>query len=230
MTIPGFCRYSSAMEIPPIAPHRLAFDIDGVVADTAGAFLRIAAEEYGATHLSLDDIAEFDVEACLDLEPKVIRHIFQRLLEDPLGERLAPMPGAVAVLEELAGCADVVFVTARPLRAPIEAWLERHLGARARRRFCLVTTGDHDNKGDHLRRLGVETFIDDRLETCTALAAAGFSPIVFEQPWNRGRHRLPVVRDWRAIRQGLALPPVSEEHDHAPLSPLRPLPAAPAHR
>ncbi len=218
------------MEIPPIAPHRLAFDIDGVVADTAAAFLRIAAKEYGAAHLSLDDIAEFEVESCLDLDPRVIRHIFQRLLEDPLGEGLAPMPGAVAVLEELAGCAEVTFVTARPLRAPIEAWLCRHLGPRARRNFRLEATGDHDNKGGYLRRLGVDTLIDDRLETCAALAAAGFSPIVFEQPWNRGRHRLPVVRDWRAIRQALALTPATEEHERATLPPLRPLSPAPAHR
>ena len=217
------------MQPSSIDPRRLAFDIDGVVADTAGAFLRIAAEEYGADHLSIDDIAEFEVEACLDLDPRIIRHIFQRLLEDPLGEDLAPMAGAAEVLEELAGCAEIVFVTARPLREPIEAWLVRRLGPRAGGRFRLVTTGGHDNKGGYLRRLGIETFIDDRAETCAALAAAGFSPIVFEQPWNRGRHRLPVVPDWRAIRSLLPLSP-AYDHVRPPLSPLRPLSPAPAHR
>ncbi len=217
------------MQIPPIDPHRVGFDIDGVVADTGGAFLRIAAEEYGATHLRLEDIAEFDVEACLDLDRAAIRTIFQRLMEDPVGEGLEPMPGAMEVLEILAGHADLVFVTARPLRQPIEKWLATHLGPRAASRVCLVATGEHDNKGPYLRRLGLDVFIDDRAETCCSLAEEGFSPIVFEQPWNRGRHRLPVVSDWQAIRQLLALSG-EDTHVQPSLSPLRSLSATPTHR
>ena len=38
-----------------IHPSRIGFDIDGVVADTGGAFLRILREEYGINSYRLED-------------------------------------------------------------------------------------------------------------------------------------------------------------------------------
>jgi hypothetical protein len=43
------------------------------------------------------------------------------------------------------------------------------------------------------------------------LEEAGLSPIVFSQPWNRGRHELPEVDNWLAIR-ALCLPRDPEEN------------------
>ncbi len=211
-----------------IDPRMLAFDIDGVVADTAGAFLRMAAADYGVDHLVVDDIREFEVEDCLDMDPAAIREIFRRLMDDPLGEELQPMPGAMDVLEDLARQADLSFVTARPSRQPILDWLETHLSSRAFGRVRLVATGEHDNKADHLRQLGVRFFIDDRAATCTALARQGFSPIVFEQPWNRGQHALPVVDSWPAIH-GLCFPGESI-HEQSAVPLLRAVPPAASHR
>jgi hypothetical protein len=50
-------------------PALIGFDIDGVVADTGGAFVRIAREEYGIRSISIDDITSFEVEECIDVDP-----------------------------------------------------------------------------------------------------------------------------------------------------------------
>lgn len=179
----------------------IGFDIDGVVADTAGAFLRIAAEDYGIDWLGLDDIVDFDVENCVDIEPAIIHAIFGRLMEDPVGEALQPMPHAVAVLEKLAASAPLSFITARPYRQPILDWLQKILSPRAFSRTRLIATGQHDGKAPFLRDQGLLFFIDDRAETCIALQTEGFTPIVYEQPWNAGRHCLASVDNWQTIEQ-----------------------------
>ena len=39
-----------------VVPDRIAFDVDGVVADTMRLFLDIAREEYGINHTRYEDI------------------------------------------------------------------------------------------------------------------------------------------------------------------------------
>lgn len=189
---------------PSIHPGRIGFDIDGVVADTMEAFIRIAREEHGVT-VHPEEITAFQVEDCLDMDPKTVGEIFQRLMEDPLGAGLQLMPYAGRVLREFARHAPLTFVTARPLAQPIADWLRVMLGEETFRRSRLVATGEHDDKARHIQAMGLSHFIDDRAQTCLLLEEAGLSPIVFSQPWNRGRHRLPEVDNWLAIR-ALCLP------------------------
>ena len=184
-----------------LRPDRLGFDIDGVVADTAGAFLRIAEEDYGIDWLQLEDIVEYDVENCIDIDPSIIHAIFSRLMEDPVGEGMEPIPGATMVLEKLATAAPLFFITARPYRQPILDWLQRILSPRAFEQTRLAATGQHDGKAPFLKAQGLHFFIDDRAETCVALQEAGFTPIVFRQPWNAGRHCLASVDSWQNIEQ-----------------------------
>ncbi|MEW6595336.1 MAG: hypothetical protein AB1413_10760 [Thermodesulfobacteriota bacterium] len=192
------------MPSPLIHPGRLGFDIDGVVADTMEAFIRIARDEHGVTVRS-EEITAFQVEDCLDMDPEVVGEIFHYLMEDPLGAGLRLMPYAGMVLREFAGHAPLTFITARPLAAPIADWLRVMLGDEVYRETRLVATGEHDDKARHIRSMGLSHFIDDRAQTCLMLEEAGLNPIVFSQPWNRGRHRLPEVTNWLAIRS-LCLP------------------------
>ncbi len=189
---------------PSIHPGQIGFDIDGVVADTMEAFIRIAREEHGVT-VHPEQITAFQVEDCLDMDPAVVAEIFQRLLEDPLGAGLQLMPYAGRVLREFAGHAPLTFVTARPLAAPIAEWLRAMLGEEIHRQMRLIATGEHDDKTRHIKEMGIRYFVDDRAQTCLMLEEAGLSPIVFSQPWNRGRHHLPTVENWLAIR-ALCLP------------------------
>ncbi len=184
-----------------INPGLIGFDIDGVVADTAEAFIRLANMDYGVDNISLEDITHFEVEDCLPMETEWIEEIFSRLMVAPIESGLIPMDGAVEVLGVLADLAPLTFVTARPHRKPIALWLEQVLGKKIFENARLVATGDHDGKADYIKELGLEYFVDDRAETCLALAEEGITPIVFHQPWNQGKHNLKTVLGWDCIRE-----------------------------
>jgi len=184
-----------------ISSSQLGFDIDGVVADTTEAFIRLAREDYSIT-VTLEEITDFTVEDCLSMPRAVIAEIFERLLNIPLEIDLKPTQGSMSVLKELALRGPLTFITARPNPKPIAAWLEKHLGREAFSPARLIATGDHDGKAVHIKRLGLNYFIDDRHLTCNQLASEpGITPIVYSQPWNRGRHSHTFVENWAEIRK-----------------------------
>ena len=182
-----------------IHPGVIGFDIDGVVADTAGAFLRIARNTYNINSLSLEDITRFEVEDCLDIERQIIDEIFVSLLDEPLGAGLQPMEDAMDVLHKFAAQASLTFVTARPDKEPIAQWLQHFLKPGVYDDMRLIAMGEHDNKAGYIKNLGLQYFVDDRLQTCLMLADAGITPLVFNQPWNRHDHDLQTVDNWQAI-------------------------------
>ncbi len=182
-----------------INPALIGFDIDGVVADTGGAFIRIADEEYGINSITLDDITSFEVIDCLDVDQGIIEEIFIRLLDDPLTAGLQPMEDAIPVLHRFADEAPLTFITARPHEKPIARWLKHYLQPATFEKIRLVAMGVHDNKTAYIKDLGLKYFVDDRLQTCKMLANEGITPLVYNQPWNKNGHDLPTVNDWQAI-------------------------------
>ncbi|MBU4263632.1 MAG: hypothetical protein KKC76_17390 [Proteobacteria bacterium] len=183
-----------------IHPGLIGFDIDCVVADTMEAFIRLAMIDYGIKVLP-EDITSFQVESCLAVPPSIIDEIFSRLLLAPVENGLKPMAHAVAVLTEMSACAPVTFITARPEREPVDRWLESNFPQDVYRNSRLVAMGKHDGKAQYVRELGLQYFVDDRVETCIELALAGISPIVFAHPWNRGRHSFASIDSWLDIKQ-----------------------------
>jgi len=182
-----------------IHPEQIGFDIDGVVADTMEAFIRIADRDH-SLKLRPEEITDFMVEDCLDISPEIIDEIFDRLLCDPVGAELKPMPECLPILEEMATRSSLTFITARPELEPIGTWLEKHLSMKAFAGSCLIATGDHDDKLQYIRKMGLKYFVDDRHLTCNRLALEkDIIPIVFSQPWNRGKHILHSVENWKTI-------------------------------
>jgi len=182
-----------------INPAHIGFDIDGVVADTGSAFIRIASRDYGLSSLSLSDITDFAVEDSLDVDREIITAIFTRLHDDPISSGIKPMEGALPVLHRLAKQAPLTFVTARPERKPIDRWLKHYLEPAAYEKMRLVAMGVHDNKAPYIKELGLKYFVDDRLQTCQKLAEEGITPLVFNQPWNMNSHSLKKVEGWQDI-------------------------------
>jgi uncharacterized HAD superfamily protein len=182
-----------------INPTLIGFDIDGVVADTGGSFIRIAGEEYGINSIALDDITSFEVVDCLDVDQEIIAEIFTRLLDDPLTAGLQPMENAISVLHRFAEEAPLTFVTARPHEEPIARWLKHFLQPAIFEKIRLVAMGAHDNKTCYIKDLGLKYFVDDRLQTCQMLAKEGITPLVYNQPWNKNDHDLTTVSNWQAI-------------------------------
>ncbi|MGQ9499006.1 MAG: 5' nucleotidase, NT5C type [Dissulfurimicrobium sp.] len=182
-----------------IAPFEIAFDIDGVVANTMESFLNVAKSEFGIKNLEKKDITSYWLEDCLSVPVETIHAIIDRVVHDPFGTNLMPIEGAVEAISSLAVCSTVTFVTARPDGGPITGWLYSILPNMPEGRLNVIATGEHARKVDVLKDLGIEYFVEDNLETCRSLCTHGIKAIVFDQPWNRGYTPYLRVSSWLEI-------------------------------
>jgi hypothetical protein len=69
-----------------------------------------------------------------------------------------------------------------------------------------VATGSFEAKTDVLLENGIKWFVEDRLETCHLLKAAGIAPVVFRQPWNQEPHDYLQVGSWQELEQRIDFP------------------------
>lgn len=178
----------------------IGFDFDGVIADTAEAFIRLACNEYNYCSFSQEDITNFELENCLDIPRELVEKIFTDILHDSIGTGVQPMNGAVDSLEQFTTISTVTIITARSLQQPVIDWLDRFFTRTAREKITVVITGDHNDKIRHIQGHNLSYFVDDRAETCRQLALDNIVPYVYTQPWNKDRHSLQTVANWADIR------------------------------
>ncbi len=182
-----------------IAPESIAFDIDGVIADTMTLFLDIARDEFAIEGIRYQDLRCYNLADCVDIDPEVIDRIIARILDGGYRVPLHPIPGAPAVLERLARrCGQLLLVTARPYIGPIGDFVRRWLPDQPDG-MDIVATGSFEAKAEVLQQRQITHFVEDRLETCVTLSAAGITPVLFVQPWNRSPHSFIEVSSWWEI-------------------------------
>lgn len=186
-----------------IPPSQLAFDIDGVVADTMAMFVRLAHEHYGLKYLTKDHLSCYDIYQCLEIDRGIIQDLVCLTLDDEHTLQISPMPGAVEVLTRLAAYGCLHFVTARIWPESIIQWLQQTLPEVAPERIQVIATGAPEAKLQILRQLEVRYFVEDRLETCQLLVKEGIQPLLFDQPWNRvlPDADFPRVANWAQLGQ-----------------------------
>lgn len=185
------------------SPSELAFDIDGVVADTMEVFVRLAHGRYGLTYLTKEHLGCYNLYQCLDLEKEIIDDLICLTLDDEHTLQIPPVSDAPEVLTELSRHGPLQFVTARIWPESIIRWLHMTLSEVSADDIRVVATGTPEAKLKVLKDLGVRCFVEDRLETCRMLADEGIQPLVFDQPWNRTLldDEFPRVRNWSQLRQ-----------------------------
>lgn len=189
-----------------IDPAVLAFDIDGVIADTMHLFLDILADHYDVHSVQYADITCYRLDHCLDLDEEILEGAVARILDGRYRADLKPYPGAGSVLRRIAETTGrILMVTARPDPGPIEDWMNRLLDGQ-HYRAQIVATGSFEAKTDVLLENGVRWFVEDRLETCHLLGPAGIQPVVFEQPWNQEPHGYLQVASWQELEQRIDFP------------------------
>ena len=188
-----------------IDPCLLAFDIDGVVADTMAVFVRLAHERYGLTHISQQDMLCYNLYECLGLEKQIIDDLIHLTLDDWHTMQIPPVPDAPEVLMELAAVAPLRFITARVCSEPITQWLFTVLPRVPRERITVIASGSPETKLDILNELDIRYFVDDRIETCRHLKEAGIEPFLFNQPWNRNESAdgFKRVENWIQLKSWL---------------------------
>jgi hypothetical protein len=178
----------------------IAFDIDGVFANTMSLFLEIARKEYGINHIRYEDITTYFLEECLDIDPEIIRVIINGILEGEFEPELKPINGSVEVLSEIGETHPLLFVTARPQLSTVKEWVHSMLPLRPSG-IEVIATGTFEGKAGVLNARGVQYFVEDCLEVCHMLSEHGITPILFSQPWNRSsNHPFREVSSWAEIR------------------------------
>lgn len=190
--------------------EKIGFDFDGVIADAAEAFLRIACKKYGYCSFGVEDITNFELEDCIDIPLALVEKIFNEILMDSVGTGLQPITGATETLELFAKQSKVTIITARPITGPVYDWLGLYIPLPQLKNIKVIATGDHNDKVAHIHEHGIRYFIDDRAETCQQLAKENITPLVYSQPWNRNRHNLQTVDNWTEIRALVELTKVTE--------------------
>jgi len=179
-----------------IDPSSVAFDIDGVIADTMSLFLDIARDEFNVDGIRYEDITCYNLVDCIDLDPEIIESVVTRILDGNYAAPLKPIQRAPEVLTRIGRHhSPILFVTARPYLGPIRNWLSDMLSLDPES-VDVVATGTHERKAEILLDRNISCFVDDRLETCYALYEAGIVPILFKQPWNRESHPFVEVGNW----------------------------------
>ncbi len=188
-----------------IDPAKIAFDVDGVVADTMGLFLDIVRTEFHVAGLRYADLTCYELERCTGLSGEIIGTVVQQLTDGKYRLPLKAFAGAASVLGRIAACRrPVLFVTARPYPGPLTAWFQECLKLPPAA-VEIVAIGSFEAKAQALVEREISFFVEDRLETCFTLQAAGVTPVVFRQPWNRRPHPFLEVGSWREIAALLAL-------------------------
>jgi 5'(3')-deoxyribonucleotidase len=182
-----------------IDPTSVAFDIDGVIADTMSLFLEIARDEFNINGIRYEDLTCYNLVDCVAIDPDLIDAVVERILNGNYTQPLRPIDGASKVISRIAQHhSPVLFVTARPHLGPIRDWICDLLPLDPQS-IVVVTTGSFEFKAEVLLAQNISVFVEDRLETCYHLQDVGVLPILFKQPWNREPHPFVEVGTWEEL-------------------------------
>lgn len=182
-----------------INPASLAFDIDGVVADTMALFLEIARDVFGINGIRYEDMICYNLAECIPMAPEQIEAVVARILDGNYSTALKPIDGADYILTRIERHhRPVLFVTARPRPGPIRKWLLELLSLESDA-IDVMAVGAFENKVEVLLDRHITSFVEDRLETCYLLQDAGIEPILFKQPWNRQPHPFVEIGCWKEL-------------------------------
>lgn len=182
-----------------IDPESVAFDIDGVLADTMTLFLEIARYEYDVDWIKYEDISTYKLEDCLKLDAGLVQEIITRIMDGDYTVPLKPISGAPDVLTRLTRDYNpLLFVTARPYLGSIYDWVKSVLQLDSAS-IEIIATGSFIAKVAVLLDREISYFVEDRLETCFALQESGIVPVLFKQPWNREHHPFMEVSSWQEL-------------------------------
>ncbi|MFQ5485762.1 MAG: haloacid dehalogenase [Desulfobacterales bacterium] len=187
------------MKKPQIDPAALAFDIDGVFADTMALFIDIARDEFNINGIKYEDITSYYLTECINMDSEIIEAIVTKIVDGNYQPTLRPFKNAPEVLSRLGmKHGSVLFVTARPYLGPIYKWMLNVLPLDPST-IEIIPTGSFEGKAGILRDKNISYFVEDRLETCFLLEAAGITPVLFKQPWNRQKHPFIEVDSWTEL-------------------------------
>lgn len=181
---------------------RIYVDLDDVLSQTARAFLRLLAADYGKV-IELDAIESFDLSVSFGLDAEELRRFMHDAHRPELLLGIEPMPGADDSLGAWKRRGyEIHVMTGRPPAAAevSRAWLGRHRMPHDALHFvdkyARYDPAAWDGAEPVLRLEDIATdgyrlFVEDSLATAAALARASAAPVaLMDRPWNRDPSRI----------------------------------------
>lgn len=171
----------------------ILLDVDGVLADFAGALLAWAGPVY-----SREQLTEWDLTKALGLEDR--QQEFDAVASEPgFCESLPLIDGAQVFVEELRSFAEIIVVTSPYSAAKLWTferlrWLEKH--------FAITKHDVIFAKRKYLVR--GDLMIDDGPHNIDEFLRRDLKGILIDQPWNRDHRELPVAIGQYERAYGLA--------------------------
>ena len=183
---------------------KIAFDIDGVVADLFPLISHFMRERYSVIH-SPNMQTSFSFEETTGLKSNEINTCIDSAIMNYMSYK--PYYGAIPFLKKYCKYSKrpLLFITSRSNRQEIaratQDWLHLYL---KRTPFHVHFS---NNKIEACKEMEIDTFVEDRAQTAKEMACAGISIILMDRPWNRhvpeDTWNLVRFNDWQEIEKGI---------------------------
>jgi hypothetical protein len=168
--------------------YKIGLDIDGVLAQYSLGMIDKAKELGLAGYPDHPDNVNYwdHLSDCGDLWAKV-KH------DEDFWMGLKPFPGTLPLDFEVCR-----YITARPIRDEVSyCWLYLNGFPHPER---LITVGSPEQKLDVIKTLGINVFVDDKIETVSELQDNGINAFLFHAPYQKGHpHTLTTIRSLRDL-------------------------------
>jgi len=179
----------------------IAFDLDGVIADSLQAYLDHFNKRYGV-RLSKSKITTYRLEELPGLDTQKLLETLEVVFSDLY--RILPIPGSIECLERYCRVVGKVPIISHRFGkngiAGAKNWLDRYL----REKYTL-TIADPKRKVEIVRERNYFGMVEDNPDTALRVAEAGILSIVFHTPYNQSVKHPNIVRvyDWSGLEKVL---------------------------
>ena len=183
-----------------IYPEKIAFDIDGVFIDVMSLFIKIAEKDYNIKGIKLEDITDYMLEDCLDIDAKVVNEIIEKIIDKKHDFEIEAIESSAEILKKIGMAGGhLLFITARHKIGHVREWIENQLSPFDPDKIEIIATGSFEAKAELLINKNKKYFLEDRVETCFDLHKAGITPVLYKQPWNRKAHPFIEISSWKEL-------------------------------
>lgn len=160
-------------------------DIDGVIANTSGAVLKLYNKDY-YDNVTNNDILEWNTHKFV--KPECGEKVYDYYTRDDIYSYVEPIEGALFAVQYLRVKGHrVIFVTSGLTAAKV-LWMMKY-GLVLDRYYDPDLVFAHDKT-----LIAGDVLIDDKIENCR-----GRTSILFDQPWNRTENHVRRARDWTDV-------------------------------
>lgn len=179
----------------------IAFDLDGVIADSLQAYLDYFDEKFGI-HLSKSKVTKWRLDEVTGLNIQKVLGTFEVVFGDP--NRVVPVRGSIECLEKYYKLVGKIPIISHRFgkNGVIGArkWLNKYL----KNKYTL-TISDPDRKVRIMEKRKYFGLVEDNPNTALEVAKAGFLSIIFDAPYNRSVKHPNIIRvyDWAGLEMVL---------------------------